>query len=293
MQKNAQKLALGTAQFGLTYGVANKLGKITHDDGKAMLKIALANNIDTLDTAIAYGDSEACLGEIGTQGFNVVTKLPRLPIDCGDLGAWVANEVQASLDRLRVPNVYGLLLHHPEQLLGQEGVGIYKKLLQLKDDGLVQKIGISIYSPTELTALYSQFRFDLVQAPFSLIDQRLHSSGWLRRLKESGIEVHTRSTFLQGLLLMDQKSIPEKFLPWRKLWKAWHRWLADREVSPVHACLAYPLLFSEVDRVVVGADSVNQLAQILSAVKNQIDIKMLDLKCDDEALINPANWNKL
>ncbi len=293
MQSNAQKLALGTVQLGQAYGIANKLGQVTHADAKAMLKLALANSINTLDTAIAYGESEACLGEIGTQDFNVVTKLPRLPTGCKDITTWVQHEFASSLDRLGVVEVYGLLLHHPEQLLGPSGLDLYKELQELKGSGKVKKIGISIYSPSELTLLYPRYSFDLVQAPFNLVDQRFYHSGWLQRLKDDDVEVHTRSAFLQGLLLMAQEDIPDKFSHWDKLWRSWYRWLADHDISAVQACLAFPLSFSEIDRVIVGANSLSQLSEIVSAANEQREFNFPDLQCEDENIINPANWNQL
>ena len=293
MQPNAQKLALGTVQLGQAYGIANKLGQVTRADAKAMLKLALANSINTLDTAITYGESEACLGEIGTQDFNLVTKLPELPNNCRDVSAWVRQEVIASLNRLGVAEVYGLLLHRPEQLLGPSGADLYKTLQKLKDGGRVKKIGISIYSPSELTLIYPRYSFDLVQAPFNLVDQRFYNSGWLQRLKDDDVEVHTRSAFLQGLLLMTQEDIPDKFSHWGKLWRTWYRWLADHDISAVQACLAFPLSFSEIDRVIVGANSLSQLSEIVSAANDQREFNFPDLQCEDENIINPANWNQL
>ena len=293
MQQNAQKLALGTVQLGQAYGIANKLGQVTRADAKAMLKLALANSINTLDTAITYGESEACLGEIGTQDFNLVTKLPELPNNCRDVSAWVRQEVIASLNRLGVAEVYGLLLHRPVQLLGPSGADLYKALQELRDDGRVKKIGISIYSPSELTLLYPRYSFDLVQAPFNLVDQRFYNSGWLQRLKDDDVEVHTRSVFLQGLLLMAQEDIPDKFSHWDKLWRSWYRWLADHDISAVQACLAFPLSFSEIDRVIVGANSLSQLSEIVSAANDQREFNFPDLQCEDENIINPANWNQL
>jgi len=290
---NAMKLALGTVQFGLPYGIANQVGQVTRTEAKAMLQLALANGIDTLDTAIAYGDSEMCLGEIDTHGFKLVTKLPAVPSDCADVGAWVRQQVGASLSRLGVTNVYGILLHRPEQLLGFNGAALYQALQALKDNGRVQKVGVSIYAPNELAALTQHFHFDLVQAPFNLVDRRLYSTGWLQRLKDDDVEIHTRSAFLQGLLLMAQADIPSKFSPWSGLWQTWHRWLADHNGSAVQACLAFQLFFPEVDRVIVGADSVIQLTQIVSAANGQLISDLPDLQCENENLINPVNWSTL
>jgi aryl-alcohol dehydrogenase-like predicted oxidoreductase len=168
------RLAIGTVQFGLPYGVANQVGQVSRAEAKAMLQVALDNGIDTLDTAIAYGDSEACLGKVGTSGFKLITKLPALPDSSVDINTWVQQELNASLLRMGVTRVYGLLLHRSEQLLGSQGVLLYKALQSLKDNGQVQKIGVSIYSPNELVVLTPQYHFDLVQAPFSLVDRRLY-----------------------------------------------------------------------------------------------------------------------
>ena len=293
MHKPVSKLALGTAQFGLPYGIANQQGQVNRVNAKVMLELSFLHGIDTLDTAIAYGESEICLGEVGVQGFKIVTKLPSLPENCSDVGCWVREHVSGSLARLGVSSVYGLLLHRPEQMLGYNGKKLYRVLLALKDSGIVQKVGISIYSPNELPELTKRFQFDIVQAPFNLVDQCLHTTGWLQRLKEADVEIHTRSSFLQGLLLMSRKSIPTKFAPWNYLWEKWHKWLLGQKVSAVQACLAFPLLFPEIDRVIVGADSVSQLQQILEAASMSRAIQFPNIYCDDENLINPSCWSNL
>lgn len=284
------RLALGTAQFGLLYGIANQVGQVSRSEAMNMLQFAAANGINTLDTAIAYGDSESCLGELGVHNFNVVTKLPALPSDCADVSGWVQHQVSMSLSRLGISKVYGLLLHRSEQLLGSSGVALYHALQALKETSQVQKIGISIYSPSELDMLIPRYRVDLIQAPFNLVDQRLSSSGWLERLKEDDVEIHTRSSFLQGLLLMSKADLPSKFSPWAGLWDTWHKWVFENEGSALQACLAFPLSYAEIDRVVVGADSQGQLEQIVSAANKLLQTDLPDIHCDDEKLINPANW---
>lgn len=287
------RLALGTAQFGSDYGIANQAGQVTRVAVKRILKVALSGGVDVLDTAIAYGDSEACLGEVNPRGFKLVTKLPPMNANCEDVNGWVREQVNASFSRLGVTGVYGLLLHRPEQLLGSKGIELYKVLQELQGNGQVQKIGVSIYSPAELDALMPHFSFDLVQAPFNLIDRRLYTSGWLHRLKDDGVEIHTRSAFLQGLLLMPQTEIPPKFLKWNNLWLTWHQWISGRKDKALQACLGFPLSFQEIDRVVVGAENESQLMQILSAANSQLNGDFPNLQCDEEMLINPANWNQL
>lgn len=287
------RIALGTAQFGLPYGIANQDGQVNRTMARTMLQLAAARGIDTIDTAIAYGESEACLGAVGVSGFRVVTKLPAVPQGCADVELWAQQQVDASLGRLGVTVLYGLLLHRPEQLRGNGGKALYAALQNLKDTGQVKKVGVSIYAAGDLEGLVPHYPLDLVQAPFNLVDRRLYTTGWLERLKQMGVEIHTRSTFLQGLLLMPHAVIPLKFSPWADLWSIWHQWLAGHNVSAVQACLAFALSFPEIERVVVGADSVSHLEEIISMPADVMPIDFPDLDCEAENLINPVRWPQL
>src|SRR5579863_5665772 len=188
----SSRIALGTAQFGAAYGIANTSGQASSESARAILDAARAAGVDTLDTAALYGASEAVLGEIGVGDFRVVTKLPGLPEDCEDIGAWARAATIASFRRLNVERLGGLLLHRPADLLGPRGEALFAALLALRSEGLVARIGYSVYSPDELEALVTRFRPDLVQAPYNVFDRRLAASGWLSRLKDIGVEVHTR-----------------------------------------------------------------------------------------------------
>lgn len=288
-----RRLAIGTVQFGMRYGVANQSGQVPLADIQRIMGKARSAGIDTLDTAIAYGDSESNLGKAGVDGWRVISKLPPVPETCGEIGEWVRNSVAESLGRLNTARLHGLLLHRPANLLGAQGDGLYSALLNLKEQGLVEKIGVSIYAPEELSALLPRFAIDLVQAPFNLVDRRLQSSGWLSRLKQQGIEVHTRSAFLQGLLLMTAAQRDRKFDRWQPLWNRWERWLEQENVTPVAACLGFVLSQPEIDRVVVGLDSEQHLSEMLSGVGSANLAVPADFQSDDPELINPSRWTQL
>ena len=288
-----QKLALGTVQFGLEYGVANKFGQVSVEQISSILEYAKRNTINTLDTAIAYGDCEERLGYVGVSEWNVITKLPALPESIKDVKGWVRKTVEQSILRLQSENINGLLLHKPNDLLSKYGDVLYGALEELKEDGLVEKIGASIYVPEELELLYSKYNFDIVQAPFNVLDRRLKESGWLSRLSEQGTEIHVRSVFLQGLLLMSSKNRPDRFKRWNLLWNKWHSWLSEANISTLQACLGYVLSELEVDRVIVGVDSLEQLKEILNAAKH-IAVEIPEsLNCRDIDLINPSRWSSL
>jgi aryl-alcohol dehydrogenase-like predicted oxidoreductase len=286
------KISLGTAQLGLPYGVANRVGQLTGDAARDVVALARARGVDTLDTAVAYGDSEACLGRIGVEGFRVVTKLPPLPSG-RDVARWVRETVNGSLSRLRVSNLYGLLLHRPEDVLGNDGRELAQALLALKGEGIVAKLGISIYGPGSLPALAEALPLDLVQAPFNVLDRRLATSGWLARLKSAGAEVHVRSIFLQGLLTIPPSDIPPRLAAHRAHLERWHAWLREEGVSPIAACVAFAAARPEIDRIVVGATSVDELREVLDLYDRGAAAPLPPdaLATDDERLVNPSLWN--
>ncbi len=285
------RLALGTAQFGLPYGVANQVGQVRGAKAGSILDLAWSAGIDTLDTAIAYGESEQRLGDAGVGQWRVISKLPAVPEGCTGVANWVRESIQGSLQRLQIPRLYGLLLHCPEQLLGPQGVELHRTLVALREQGKVEKIGVSIYGPDELDALWPRYRLDLVQAPFNILDRRLATSGWLTRLHQAGAEVHVRSVFLQGLLLMDAVDRPAKFNRWQPLWGEWHRWLDGQALTPLQACLGFAYSQAEIDRVVVGVDSLKQLQEILVGVKGPAVEPPTVLMSGDLDLINPSRWS--
>jgi aryl-alcohol dehydrogenase-like predicted oxidoreductase len=206
------RLALGTAQFGMAYGPSGR--QIPLEECRAIISTARASGIDTIDTATAYGNAQQRLDEIGVADFRVVTKIMGdEPID---------------------GHYYGVLMHRPSAEL-------YDRLYRLKASGIAKKIGISVYTTAELEDLVPRFQFDLVQAPFNLGLMELATSGWLKRLKDLGIEVHTRSVFGRGELLPSHT---------------------------VAECLALPLSHPEIDRIIVGVDSAAQLQEIVDCAQS-------------------------
>ncbi len=289
----SSRLALGTVQFGTSYGVANTLGQVSREEIALILRHAWSAGIDTLDTAIEYGESELRLGEVGVGQWHIISKLPEIPKACTDIPTWVQDSVKDSLGKLGVSRLRGLLLHRSQQLLGPQGEVLYKALVAIREQGKVEKIGVSIYSPDELDALCPYYSFDLVQAPFNILDRRLVASGWLARLHQAGTEVHVRSIFLQGLLLMDAANRPEKFNRWQPLWDEWHSWLVDHESTSLQACLGFAQSQPDISRIVLGVDSLQHLKEIIATNHMDSIIFPADLKCADIALINPAEWKKL
>ncbi len=292
MRFSMARLAIGSAQFGLCYGVSNSAGKTTPAEVLRILNVANAAGVDTIDTAIAYGDSEAILGQVGLTRWRVISKLPGIGIGQQSVEEWVVQSVRGSVERLRIDRLHGLLLHRPGDLAGSYGEDLLRGLLRLKREGLVEKIGVSVYGPDEIDCVMNQFLPDLVQIPFSPVDQRALGSGLFSQLQRDGVEVHVRSIFLQGLLLMPPEARPSFFRRWDGIWRLWSRWLAENNLSPLQACLRFALQQSGISRVVVGVENVQQFQEILAASEGDLPVFPRGLQCADEELVNPSLWQK-
>lgn len=293
MKQYVQKLAIGTAQFGLNYGVANQYGQVSKKEVQNILSFAWQQGISAIDTAVGYGESEKVLGQIGVQHWKVISKLPSIPLSCDSVERWVKASSSESIKRLKTDCLYGLLLHRPLELLSDKGEELYRTLCELKQIGLVRKIGISIYNPSELDSLLKHFDFDLIQSPMNVIDRRLITSGWLEKLKRQGIEIHIRSVFLQGLLLMKKKERPSKFNRWSSLWQSWEQFIQQTGITPLGACLGFIVENPLINKVVIGVDNLNHIEEIVSLSSSEIPKVPDDLQCEDRELVDPVLWGNL
>ena len=148
------KIGLGTAQLGLDYGIANRRGRPDRDAVRAILDQAAEHGIRVLDTSPAYGDAELRIGELSPAGtpFSIVTKTPELDAE-HDAPRHVEGHLRESLRRLDTPQVYGLLAHAPDDLLGPRGAAIYETLCRLRAAGMVSRIGVSVYTGEQIDAI--------------------------------------------------------------------------------------------------------------------------------------------
>ena len=284
------RLALGTAQFGAAYGVANSSGRLDMAEAAEVLTLASAGGVSTIDTAISYGASERVLGSLGMESWEVITKIATPPAEVVDCEAWFQEEVAGSLGRLGISQLEAVLFHDPEQLLGARGGSLFEGLQSCKEQGLVRKLGISIYDPCSLDWYLDRFALDIVQSPFSLLDRRLETEGWVAVLNERGIEVHVRSVFLQGVLLMSPEERNRSFGAWQRLWEQLDGWIEDTGSGPLEACLGHVVATKGIDKVIVGVDSSDQMEEILSAFGSEPTVAPDDIQTDDLDLIDPRQW---
>jgi aryl-alcohol dehydrogenase-like predicted oxidoreductase len=286
------KLGLGTVQWGLPYGLANQHGITTPETVTALLSEARHYGIQILDTASQYGKSEAVLGTNSLEGFKAVTKTPSFATPhISDIEVNLLNETfQQSLDLLSCKKIYGLLIHHVEDLLVPGGDRLLAAMMQLKEEGVVEKIGVSVYDSMQVDAVLKKFKPDLIQLPLSVLDQQMITSGHLELLKNEGVEIHARSVFLQGLLLMPLSSIPAFFEPIRPLLTRWHAAAHAQGLTVNQAALAFVKNIPYVDTVLVGLDSLAQFRSCFDDFAMEINFDATGLASNEPIFVNPSLW---
>jgi len=291
---NTLKLGLGTVQFGMRYGVSNRMGQTPGQEAGRILAYAAEHGVRVLDTAAIYGESEEVLGRMlpGWHSFDIVTKLPSLLAEDGRFDAEAADRMlDRSLSRLRQSSVYGLLLHRAQDLLSSSGDEIMAWLLRCRQDGRVRKVGVSVYAEDDIDALSEQYPIQLIQAPVNIFDQRLIRSGALRRCRERGAEIHARSVFLQGLLLMEANEIPAYFRPFAPQIEGYRRYVRLKGLAPLEAALSYVNGLDELDAFICGVNDSAQLLQLVSALLGESgELDFTAFASTDPALLNPTQW---
>ncbi len=289
------KLALGTVQWGMPYGIANRTGRPDLETVAAILQRGRTGGIRLLDTAQAYGEAEARLGQLqAAKMFQVVTKLPRVPEKeiTAPGAAAIGESLRQSLDRLQAPQVHGLMLHHADDLLLPGAAHLWAALAREKAAGRVGKIGVSLYHPRQLEQLWPRWPLEIVQLPFNLYDQRFLASGWLDRLKSAGVEIHARSAFLQGLLLLDDGELPAHFAPVRQHHRRVRGRLQAAGFSPLAGALNFALLQPAIDQVVVGCERLEQLEELLSVPgqNRAFPTDYATFALAQERYLDPSQW---
>ena len=289
------KIALGTVQFGVDYGINSINGQVQYDELNKILNYARSHNVTMLDTALAYGNSEQALGDANTQDFKIVTKTRSFESDSihSKEVELLVGDFYQSLKLLRRKNVYGLLMHNADDLLKPGSDQLFKCLQNLKQKDLVTKIGVSIYTTDQLQRIINSFDVDLIQLPFNILDNRLVDSGMFSVLDKRDIEIHARSVFLQGLLLMTEQSRPRRFDRWGSIWKLWHEWLSDNKLTALEATIRHVISVPEISKALVGVDSKDQLRDIIKVTDGDLPSIPEGILTNDPDLLNPVNWSAL
>jgi aryl-alcohol dehydrogenase-like predicted oxidoreductase len=270
------KLAIGSELFGMDHETRGDV-RVSPQEVQAILAYARRAAIDMIDTAPHYGRSEFVLGAGGDNPLprRIVTKTPI--IDSDSIGyeemLMLTTSFSRSLWRLRVNRLYGIVVQRGADLLKPGADAVYAQLKQWKAEGKTEKIGVIVRDGLELDALQSQYAFDIVQLPVNVLDQRMHDSGALRRLKRKGIEIHARSVFSEGLLLAKPDELPSRFASYRDHLEQYHGKLQDRRLQPVEGALQFIRSVPQIDYAVVEIGGLAHLKEVHAAfmMKTGID----------------------
>lgn len=282
------KIVLGTVQFGINYGINNTTGQVSHSEVCKIIRIAHNNGIKILDTSSAYGESEIVLGKALSETnleFNIVSKYPKSDKD-------VRETFEQSLKNLGVEKLYGYLVHHFDYY--QQRPSIFDDMRQLRDEGKIEKIGFSIYNVDQLKELLdNNIQFDIIQFPYNMFDRQFEP--YMQDLCKRGVEIHTRSAFLQGLFFKDTNTLDDSLKPLKPSLDALHAYCAKRGITMEQLALGYVVSNKYVKGNLIGVDNHHQLQSNLNAVGKTLlagdvaFVKSIDVK--EKKLLNPVNWN--
>ena len=278
--------------MGLCYGINNHIGKPNLYNAFQILDLAKSSGITTLDTAETYGDAQKVIGsyhEVNrTKPFGVITKLAPDVVDCE-----IRKHVYNDLKELSINYLDGFMFHSFQSFKNNTNG---KSTIQLlKEEGLINKLGVSVYSNEEFEFIIRETDIDFVQLPFNLLDNRRRRGELLEEASKKGLEVHTRSVFLQGLFFMNVEELPEKLLPLKSYLVNLNEIIEEAGNTIQEVCLAYALAQPEINKVLIGVETPEQLKQSIEILKNlkvenalfqQID----RIEVTPFELLSPVNW---
>ncbi len=286
------KLILGTVQFGLNYGINNTIGKLDKVEVFKLLKIAYNKGIRFLDTAELYGDAHEIIGDYHKKNYNnkfrVITKFPNnIEINRTE------DKVLKYLEILDIKSISVIMFHSFDSF--KSNYKVLKLLNELKKNGIIDNIGVSVYTNSQLENLLNEDLISVVQLPFNLLDNLNFRGDLLYKLKIKGKSIHTRSVFLQGLFfkkINDQTPIVQKL---KNELKFLNKLITQSNCSMEELALSYSLNQENIDNVIIGVDSISQLNDNLEAasfVMNEETLKQINnIKVKNIELLNPSLWS--
>lgn len=262
-------ISLGTAQFGLDYGITNSSGKVDPVIVPQLLEFAHRNQVQYLDTASAYGCAESILGKSlpSNHSFSIISKLPPQPSDLSfttlSQNSWQSC-LESTLSRLNVSHLDSFLLHNSSDLKRPDSHILLNWLKSIQKAGLVDRIGVSIYTRSDLLDLPLS-DFQIIQLPCSLYDQRLLFDGTISHILKHGIAIHARSLFLQGLLVTPHELWPNNITPAFRLhhqqFQAWAESIGS--TLPLLA-ISWARNQSWLEAAVVGVTNFPELSELIT-----------------------------
>ncbi|MDO5978854.1 aldo/keto reductase [Flavivirga spongiicola] len=289
----SSKLILGTVQFGLDYGINNNKGKPSESIIKEILDIAYEKGIQYLDTAEAYGNSQERIGTYHRKSLNKFNIITKFSSSVKELSDDIETRVLENTKILGVENLYCYMFHSFKDF-NFFFEKYQKDLISLKNRKIIRKIGVSIYTNDELEKVLNFDNIDLIQLPFNLFDNNKLRGEVIRRAKVKGIEIHTRSVFLQGLFFKGKENLQGNLIDLKPYVENIENLSKNNHISINDLALNYACNNENIDKVLIGVDDVNQLKMNLDSVNKLIDQKVFTeidkIEVKEKKLLNPSNW---
>ena len=284
-QSNLSKIILGSAQFGLDYGINNSSGKLTEREIFNILNFSQEKGIKIIDAANAYGNANDIIGKfikINPNSFKINTKFffNKSPIE---------DQLDETLYKLNVNSINTCFFHDYNDFK-EHG----NKLSNLKETGKIKKIGLSVYSNNEFKEACMTNWIDVIQFPYNILDNNYQRNEMIKIAKKKGKEIQARSIFLQGLFFMKISKIPQNLFLLKPYLKEIHRIVLKKNINLINLCLGYVNYNKLIDSIIIGVDSFDQIVantEISNLTLNEEVIKLIDeIKVVENELLLPKNW---
>jgi len=292
MSKNKyiDKIILGTAQFGMDYGINNSNGKITNEEIYKILEYSYDNGIRQLDTAEVYGNSIDLIGEFHNQYPEKKFKVFSKAIYSKDQVDYLYN-IESNLKKLSIESYEGYMIHNYQSFT--ENQKLINVMVDAKRSGLIKQNGISLYLNQEVNHLLNEDLLDFIQLPFNLLDNSSKRESTFKSAKSSNLDIHVRSIFLQGLFFKSQSLTPKKIKPLRKYIDQLIEICKDFNIDLDELAIKYTLNKDYINKIIFGIDNLDQLKRNIFIIENGIKIPTLkidNINVLENNLLNPTNW---
>ena len=283
-----KQLSIGTAQFGLDYGISNDSGRVSSSELSSIFQYMESIGLFEFDTAQTYGDTESLLAKFLATNHNllktkIITKFSLSKhYESGD----IEKHVKVSLANLNVKSIFGVLLHNFNDY--KNNPELWKEMLRLRSLGVIENIGFSIYYPEELDfVLKSKVDFDIIQIPFNVFDRRFKR--FFSELESRNILIYFRSIFMQGLVFLDPGFINQKLDLAKKYIQSLRSISFDSGIHINSLCLNYALSQNSTYKIIIGVSSSAELKKNISLIKefnksHEVFERLDNLKINDNEL---------
>ena len=279
-----KKIIVGTASLGLSYGLKKK--RVSYKSSIQYLKKIYDLGFKEIDTSPAYGNSNIIIKN-SKKKFVIYTKLTKKILELKI--SQIENFLMKSLKILKVRNFEGILIQNESIMLKEKGKKIFKLLEKFKKKNFIKQIGVSSYNFETLRKILKIYKIDFVQVPFNIFDQRLLDPKNLNYLRKRKVDIHVRSIFLQGLLILGNNKIPNKFKKYQKILDYWNSWLKKNNLSSLDTCLNFVLNTKYIKKIVIGCANYNEFKNLKFNPSKRMNLSF-KYKNLPEGLYNPIKW---